>query len=251
MTGPLQLIIEKLYDVFSLYRGNPHMAGSPVYDDELEEWNKALFAKPLRLLTADDLSRFAGKSITTWGDENDYRHFLPRILELTAAYDSPYEIWIAFHKLDYVGWHRWPAAEQELIREYQLALWNNLLQDESSKAEGFFMSYFSALAHYYPRFTELITSWQNTRTKASALHLANLIYYERHCLFDKGIISGFHNQQENVAELTAWLLSAEMRNWLSAAFFEFEQEEFAERLSWAEQNLRAEYRAAYHKKSLG
>ncbi len=50
-------------------------------------------------LNEDDLSRFTGKAMTTWGNANDYKHFLPRIFELTAELKTPYEIWIAFDKL--------------------------------------------------------------------------------------------------------------------------------------------------------
>ena len=80
MTERLKNSIEALYETFQRYLSNSNMNGSPVYG-HLNEWNKELFSKPLRELDEDDLSRFAAKAITTWGNTNDYKHFLPRIFE--------------------------------------------------------------------------------------------------------------------------------------------------------------------------
>lgn len=43
----------------------------------------------LRELSCEQLSRYAFKAMTTWGDGTDYRHFLPRILELAATDEGP------------------------------------------------------------------------------------------------------------------------------------------------------------------
>ena len=89
------------------------MNGSPLYD--LDEWNRSLFSKPLPNLTSEDLSRFAGKAISTWGDTNDLKHFLPRLFELTAFLDTPYDVGILYQKLQDGGFQTWEAGEQYAI----------------------------------------------------------------------------------------------------------------------------------------
>ncbi len=107
MTDSLKLSIEKLYDTFAKYQGLSKLEGSPLYDD-LDSWNKQLRSKQLRELTDEDLSRFAGKVIMTWGDENDYRFYLPRILELTAELKTPYDIWTPYKQdLEDANWKTW------------------------------------------------------------------------------------------------------------------------------------------------
>lgn len=225
------------------------MQGSPNYDD-LEIWNKEFFSKPFKELTADDLSRFTGKAMTTWGDVDDYKHFLPRILELTAQLDTPYEVWIAFDKLEYGNWKTWEETEQKVIHEYMLALWESLLKDDTEKAERFFMDYFSSIAHFYPRFSDLLTVWESDTKKTATKHLANMVYNERANFFDKGILDGFHKQTENVHELNTWLLSDKIVKRLEEAFYLYEHKPFAEIISWAEKMLSDERRNTAHNRGI-
>ena len=238
MTNRLNTAIKNLYHVFSRYPGKSDMDGSPVYSD-LAKWNQALFAKPLRELTEDDLSKFVGSVMLTWGDVDDFKHFLPRIFELTAQY-PPYDVWFTFDKLNVAEWNKWTEEEQNPVKEYLLALWDNLLQDESKAAEWEFQDYFSSIANFYPDFTEIIAIWKDNKGKPSIKHLANFIFKERENLFDKGCINGMYKKKENVAELTTWLLSSEAIDSLGQSFFKFEKEDFAETLSWAEKILNDE-----------
>lgn len=246
MIPKLKISIENLYDVFSKYPGKSNMQGSSNYDD-LEIWNKELLSKSLKDLSPDDLSRFVGKAMTTWGDADDYKHFLPRIFELTAELNTPYEIWIAFDKLEYANWSSWEENEKNSIFEYMLSLWDNLLKDDSEKAEWFFMDYFSSIAHFYPTFGDIIEVWEQDTNKASTKHLASFIFNERENIFDKGYIDGFHKKSDNIKELINWLLADKTILRLEKAFYRFEQESFSESISWAEKILSDEKRNTLHK----
>jgi len=114
---------------------------------------------------------------------NDYKHFLPRIFELTAELKTPYEIWIAFDKLVLGKWEKWDDNEQKVIHEYMISLWESVVNDNSERAEWDFKDYFSALAHFYPSFTELLNVWGKFESKASVKHLANYIWEEENILF--------------------------------------------------------------------
>ena len=241
MTSQLKISVERLYEIFSKYNGNPNMQGSSNYD-ALESWNLELFSKQLKDLTADDLSRFAGKAMTTWGDVDDYKHFLPRIFELTAKLNTPYEIWIAFEKLEYGNWSAWDEDERNVIHEYMLALWDNLLKDDTEKAEWEFMDYFSSIAHFYPKFSDLIEIWDQNTDKTATKHLANFIFNERANIFDKGFIEGFHKKSDNIKELLNWLFSDKIIMRLEKAFYNYDYENFAVRISWADKILNDEKR---------
>jgi hypothetical protein len=128
--------IENLYDVFQSYPLRPHVEGCThcVHPED----HMRLSAKPLRKLTSDDLGRYMFKAMTTWGDNRDFRHFLPRIMELVAQED---DLWIAvdkeivFSKLTYGKWSTWPEREQEAIRAYFVALFNYILDRPLSESE--------------------------------------------------------------------------------------------------------------------
>ena len=83
MTDNLKISIESLYSIFSIYPFKSTMDGCPccVSDSDKEK----IHTKQLRELDGDDLSRYAFKAMTTWGDTDDFKHYLPRIFELLAT----------------------------------------------------------------------------------------------------------------------------------------------------------------------
>jgi hypothetical protein len=72
--------IENLYRAFARYSLRKHVEGCPCCVRERDK--RALESKPLRQLASSDLGRYAFKAMTTWGNQDDFRHFLPRIFEL-------------------------------------------------------------------------------------------------------------------------------------------------------------------------
>lgn len=236
MTDKLKISIEKLYDIFGKYQGLSKLEGSPNYGD-LDSWNKQLRSKNLRELTDEDLSRFAGKVISTWGDENDFRFYLPRILELTAHLKTPYDIWILYSKFEDANWKSWDDKEQRAINDFTLELWNNLLNDDSEKAEGEFNDYFSAFAYYFHDFARILNVWESNDSFASIKHLANYIYNEQINLFHHNYISGIEKNTKHIEQFKKWLTSDKILTKIENSFYQNEESEIAERLSWLEQML--------------
>lgn len=236
MTDNLKISIEKLYDIFAKYQGLSKLEGSPLYDD-LENWNKQLRSKKLRKLTDEDLSLFAGKVILTWGDKNDYRFYLPRILELTAELKTPYDIWTLYSRLEDANWKTWNADEQSAINDFTIELWNNLLIDNSEKAEWEFKDYFHSIAYFYPDFTEILKIWEINNSFASIKHLTNYIFEERQHLFDNNYIDSIEKNTKNIEQFKTWLTSDNILKKIEKAFYDNEKKEIAERLSWVEQIL--------------
>lgn len=79
----------------------------------------------LRGLSASDLRGYAGDAVLVWGDEADFKHFLPRIMEITVTEGGSNwdrKGWIEwpdtetiFSRLAYSKWSEWPEAEREAI----------------------------------------------------------------------------------------------------------------------------------------
>jgi hypothetical protein len=95
----LKKSIENLYSVFSKYEIRSFIEGCPccVSDRDKEK----IHSKELRELEEEDLSRYAFKAMTTWGNVDDFKHFLPRILELCIDHDLGIHPFGIFGKLKY------------------------------------------------------------------------------------------------------------------------------------------------------
>lgn len=83
-------------------------------------------------LRSGNLRRYAFKAMTTWGDETDFKHFLPVMLaELTPANDffprtvheGACDLDCLASKLSYANWQQWPANEQQAVLECLQAWW--------------------------------------------------------------------------------------------------------------------------------
>lgn len=118
----LQESIERLYEVFRAYRLGDRIDGCPCcVSDEAKE---ALHSHPLSELTWEHLTRYSAKAMTTFGTEKDFKHLLPRILELCAREPggAPYDLSIILGKLSYANWRQWPTREREAVEGYVQAL---------------------------------------------------------------------------------------------------------------------------------
>jgi len=120
----LAAAIEGLYEMFSAYPLAAKIDGCPCCVSDQDE--SSLHRKPLHELTAEDLSRYAFKALTTWGTKNDFKHFLPRLLELVTEKDgiaNEIDLAVLFGKLEYAHWNTWPARERAAVRRYLTVLW--------------------------------------------------------------------------------------------------------------------------------
>ncbi len=161
--------VESLYDVFACYPLAQYVEGCPCCvsaDDE-----EKLHRQPLRNLTADELSRYAFKAMTTWGAVEDFKHFLPRLFELVTAEESitdEIDVEVLFGKLTYAKWQQWSLQEQKAIQDYLDALWRYLLScpPESITIDSFICAYGQAVDDLAP----YLDTWANTRTVFALRH---------------------------------------------------------------------------------
>ncbi|GLZ14945.1 hypothetical protein Acsp04_51800 [Actinomadura sp. NBRC 104425] len=125
--------VEGLYAAFADVPRPRAVAGCPccVAPDE----DRALLARPLRELGAADLRRYAAKAMTTWGAEEEFRYFAPRLLELAAddAFVWP-SVEIVFGKLGMVPWTQWP--QRAALEEFLAAFWARTLASHPSRPDA-------------------------------------------------------------------------------------------------------------------
>ncbi|MGD1847982.1 MAG: hypothetical protein ACFB10_21525 [Salibacteraceae bacterium] len=121
MTKELSAATKELYQAFEKYPFRL-TTGSPL---TVSEKDKAiLHSKPLRLLGDEELSRYAFKAMTTWGELNDFKHYLPRIFELAATRELGVATFVVLGKLDHGEWKTWEPVEQETITNFLKAWWS-------------------------------------------------------------------------------------------------------------------------------
>ena len=125
----LESALEALYATFSRYNGT-HLEGCPhcvSFQD-----SAALRRAPLRQL-GGELHPYLFKAMTTWGTEEDFKHFVPRLLDL---YAWSTDAWLLCDKLLYARWRSWAEPEQRAVEGYLLALWRERLAADEAPLPG-------------------------------------------------------------------------------------------------------------------
>lgn len=122
---PLNVAIAGLYDAFAGYRLRANLPGCPCCICGASQ--RALYAEPLRELKPWQVEHFAEMALTTWGVSTDFRYFLPRLLELTAAGALEVDPAVVIGKLRFDRWEDWPATEREAVTGFLDAWWGDTL----------------------------------------------------------------------------------------------------------------------------
>lgn len=121
MANGLKGAMEALYLVFSVYPLPTGMVGCPCCVSGADR--EKIHGKELKLLTDEDLSKYAFKAMSTWGDVDDYKYYLPRILELLATTGIGVDTFVLLNKLEYGNWRTWAQREQEAIERVLFEWW--------------------------------------------------------------------------------------------------------------------------------
>lgn len=219
----LQAAIEKTYTIFERYPLHHPVIGCPCCISKADQ--ERLASRPLRLLDAFDLDRFIWKTMSTWGDENDFKHFLPRMLELVT---DPHERrglpahLILFGKLSYCK--AWTEAEWEAVTDYLLAFWHWILADhpgdENDTLEAY--DFLDALSYGIDDLTPFLHTWHTIHTPSSLRQLANLV--RNH---------SWGSRLAKHKQLRAWLREDRTREILEEGFYAHMDEDWTEELALA------------------
>lgn len=196
--------VEELYKVFSGYPVAPKIEGCPCCVSEEDE--SSLHRTSLREMTAEDLRRYATKALTTWGTENDFKYFLPRLFELVTEKEGiVYEIDLAilFGKLEYAHWNTWPSQEHAVVRDYLEALWLFVL---SVPMEAVTIDeYLCAIGQAEEELSHYLTVWQNLRSDTALNHLVEFVEAQDSLYKGKLTDAFWSGRREQMAQVVEWL----------------------------------------------
>ncbi len=121
MISEFEIAIEELYKTFSKYPFKSKIEGCPCCVSNSDK--ATLHSKKLRELESDDLSYYAFKAMTTFGDLEDFKYYLPRIFELSAKRKLIVDTFVILGKLEYGKWTTWNVDEKETINNFLKSWW--------------------------------------------------------------------------------------------------------------------------------
>lgn len=235
----LKRAIEGLYRIFSRYPLRPHVDGCPHCVSDKD--HALLYSSELRDLGPDELARYAFKAMTTWGDKDDFRHFLPRIFELTCTDGEslPIDPEIVFKKLTYANWDTWPPNERQAITSFFEALWSNVLDHFPHEFSA--EDCLCAIAQAAADVTHYLDRWQIGQSLTHAQHFALFIEHNPRWSHRHGwelFGSFWEDRPAQARQVVDWLRDPDRKTELQQAFFRVEpDEEVAALLSNAADDL--------------
>lgn len=174
--------VERLYRVFARYPLPTRLDAAPSRDADATL--RALHSAPLRQLGAKQVLPYAGWAMSTVGGPNEYRHFLPRIVEL-ALDDAPHpsaKPWMIAHKVTYPPCKdRWSEEEREAARAAFLAVWKRALTEEPMARDA--EKWLCGLAHL-GRVTDALDLWRGSASPHALEHFAEFVTNHQQTLLD-------------------------------------------------------------------
>lgn len=224
MSKEFEIAKEKLYSTFSKYPFKSTIEGCPCCVSDSDK--SALHSKQLRELEDEDISRYAFKAMTTWGDVNDYKHYLPRIFELSAKRKLIVDTFVILGKLEYAKWKEWDKQEQESIIDFLKAWW----VFDINNASYFDTEILIILHKYLNDLDAMLKSWNVNIESQGFRNYVELVEYYYHEIVSK--TTTFKSlTNEEINNLKNWVLSN--ANQLENGFFKFEKDDkrFSESIS--------------------
>lgn len=216
----LESALEALYAAFRQYDG-ARLEGCPHCVSPRD--SAALLRAPLRQL-GGELQHYLFKAMTTWGTEEDFKHFVPRLLE---RYASSSDAWLLCNKLAYAQWRSWAEPERSAVEGYLLSLWRAELAEQGPPLPGHtlletMLALDLDLAPYDLR-TRLDT-WRSEAIRESSARIADFVLEFGVGLFwASPSVAGptlWKARPHMAAEVRAWLLEPAIRERLEASFVE-------------------------------
>jgi hypothetical protein len=212
-------IIEAAYELFASYTiGSSLDVCKVCCVTDAEE--QALLAIPLREVSSELLNRGYLASAHGYSDQErwEFKHFLPRILELISQYDFPrFTPEVTLTRFDLREYAYWPAAERHLLADFAVAYFKQCLElyplpHNTDLTEILLMF---GLAHF--DLAPLLQVWSATDTPNSLVHFTYLLLNESRLLSNGEIIfsSPFGEPHLN-KQLTTWLTDPTVQAWWAA-----------------------------------
>lgn len=145
---------------------------------------------PLERLSCPQLSPFAFRAISTWGTADDYKHFLPRVLELAASpegRDWPgLDLGVVAGKLDLAGFGGWAGVERQAVTAYLRDVWDAARAEDPDAGSWSTEEVLAAAARLLDDPAPFLSAWAADRSRTSVLRLADLLCAARRPMLEDG-----------------------------------------------------------------
>lgn len=163
-------LLSEIYDEFRAFQRPAGLDASPLRDAAAP--HSQLTSCPLRDLGVESLVEYASAAMTTVGNINDYKHFLPRLLDLAVTSMLVEPEMIAL-KLILAEWRSWPRRQQRLIEDF----YRRACLDAFSRHPDDFIAegWLCGLAILNLEFDTLIAEIAVSRDGRTALQLAHFV----------------------------------------------------------------------------
>ncbi|HEX3599172.1 MAG TPA: hypothetical protein VHU84_03465 [Lacipirellulaceae bacterium] len=229
-------VIDDLYRVLSPYRIGDEISGC--VDCVPAEDSHVLVDKPRASLSVEDLDRYAFKAMTTWGNETDFKYFLPRLLELVLLerldrFSMPETL---FGKLRYGDWTNWPGSERRAIEHFLDAFWLAELQRPViSQDDDSIDTAICALGQACDDVGRFLMAWSTSSDALAARQLAQFVWINADRVLRKNrLMNSFWDGRPGIAQVLAWLKSDAV-----ASVIHEHSSEYTEHLKYASAQLDA------------
>jgi len=198
-----------LYGAFAHYRLGNDFTGCDCCCDQ--ENSAGLASLPIHKLTCDDLECYSRKAISTWGNVRHFKHFLPRLLELTIEYrDEFLDLAVVFGKLKVAQFDAWPQSEQDAVNRFFDEYWEHQLGEEIlGTFEDSIDTVLCAISSALPSVQRFLDAWIATRTIHAKRHFAAFILHNDATLLKKGKLKNafWDTAGRPHSEVITWLRS--------------------------------------------
>ncbi|MCI0332711.1 MAG: hypothetical protein L0228_05770 [Planctomycetes bacterium] len=204
--------VAELYRVFAKYRVGEDFVGFDHYIEPAR--SKYLLSKPLKELTAAELDSYAFKAISTWGDVDHFKHFLPRLFELVLTDDlhSFLSVEVMFGKLHHGQWTDWPPDERQAVMSYLLAFWCAQLQrDVHEINDDTIDTALCAVGNACNDLRDFLAIWMQQREAPAIRQLAQFILINADTILKKRCLwNAYWETRPSVHQVLGWIASDEV-----------------------------------------
>jgi hypothetical protein len=204
-----------MYDTFKSYRLGNDFAGC---DCCVTEEDSAKLHGPISRLSLEDLERYSRKALYTWGTVHHFKHFLPRLFELTIDHwDQFMDLAVVFGKLATSDFTSWPKREQQSVNEFLDYSWEYHL---NTPIHGSFEdradSVLCAIGRGLPTIQRFLDRWLEMDGSNPRKHLAAFILGNDSQLLKKGQLSNafWIPTAKGHIEVLAWLQTDDVAAYL-------------------------------------
>jgi hypothetical protein len=215
----LRRAVEQCYTAFASFPHPSKLHASPLRDGN--EILRTLSSAPLRELSGEQIGPYSGWAITTVGDERDYRHFLPRIFEISVSDPA----WLGVvppvmaSRLNMGSWREWPAEQRAAALKFFRAAFAAVIERHPHSAHAA-DEWFCALVTLGESPSLNFERWRSSKSPHAALQLASFVINEaRHLVRHEEVRGSFWEDvpEGKRREIAALLVSDAARHFLEAA----------------------------------